>query len=176
MAELSVGDRAPVFALSTGDGRTVKLADFRGQRVVLYFYPKDDTPGCTKEACSFRDELSVFSKLRTVVLGVSGDDVSSHQRFAEKFRLTFPLLSDPDFAVSKAYGVYKQKSMYGRTYRGIERTTFIIDDEGRVAAIFPKVHVDGHTDEVLNAVRASPVKAGQPPTSGRDTQRAASIG
>ncbi len=172
---LSVGDRAPAFALNTGDGRTVKLTDFHGQRVVLYFYPKDDTPGCTKEACSFRDELSAFTKLHTVVLGVSCDDVSSHQRFAEKFRLTFPLLSDPDAAVSKAYGGYKQKSMYGRTYLGIERTTFIIDEEGRLAAIFPKVHVDGHTDEVLNALRASPVKAAQPPTSGRDARRGASI-
>ena len=172
---LSVGDRAPAFALNAGDGRTAKLTDFRGQRVVLYFYPKDDTPGCTKEACSFRDGLSAFTRLHTVVLGVSCDEVSSHQRFAEKFRLTFPLLSDPDATVSKAYGVYKQKSMYDRTYWGIERTTFIIDDEGRIAAIFPKVHVDGHTDEVLNALRASPVKITQPPTRGRETRQAASI-
>ncbi len=156
---LAVGDKAPAFTLSTGSGETAKLSDFLGQRVVLYFYPKDDTPGCTKEACSFRDGRSALRKAGAVVLGVSCDDPASHRRFAEKFGLTFPLLSDPDASVCKAYGVYKQKSMYGRTYWGIERTTFLIDEQGRIAAIFPKVRVDGHTEEVLAVLRSlgSPV-------------------
>ncbi len=149
---LQVGDPAPAFRLCADDGSTMRLSDVRGKWVVLYFYPKDDTPGCTKEACSFRDERSRLTAAGAVVLGVSGDPVASHRRFVEKFHLTFPLLSDPDFAVCKTYGVYKQKSMYGRTYWGIERTTFIIDPQGRMAAIFPKVSVDGHTEEVLNAL------------------------
>ena len=152
--ELRVGDQAPAFALSAIGGTPVRLAGFRGRKVVLYFYPKDDTPGCTKEACSFQQHRPQVTKAGAVVLGVSGDDVVSHERFAEKFGLTFPLLSDPGFAVSKAYGVYKQKSLYGRTYWGIERTTFIIDEQGRVARIFPKVKVDGHTEEVLATLRA----------------------
>ena len=152
---LAVGDRAPAFSLKTAGGKTIALSEFRGRRVALYFYPKDDTPGCTREACGFRDELAQFTKAQTVVLGVSGDDVASHERFAQKFRLTFPLLSDPDAAVARAYGVYKQKSMYGRTYWGIERTTFVIDEQGRLAAIFPKVSVDGHIPAVLRALAAA---------------------
>ena len=150
---LQVGDAAPAFSLKTGDGRTATLADFKGRKVVLYFYPKDDTPGCTKEACGFRDELADFKKLGAVVLGVSGDGVDSHQKFSDKFRLTFPLLSDSEAKIAKAYGVYKQKSMYGRTYWGIERTTFLIDARSRISHIFPKVNVDGHTAEVLSALR-----------------------
>ena len=152
---LVVGQKAPDFTLKTGDGQTLTLSSVRGKKVVLYFYPKDDTPGCTKEACSFQDELSQFTKANAVVLGVSGDSIASHQRFAEKFHLTFPLLGDPDASVSKAYGVYKQKSMYGRTYWGIERTTFIIDEQGRIARIFPKVSVNGHTEAVLEALGPS---------------------
>lgn len=124
---------------------------------MLYFYPKDDTPGCTKEACGFRDALAQFTKEHVVVLGVSRDAESSHRRFRDKFHLTFPLLSDPDASMCKAYGVYTQKSLYGRTYWGIERTTFVIDEEGRLAAIFPKVRVDGHVDEVLAAIRSCSV-------------------
>ena len=150
---LREGDIAPPFSLQAGDGRTITLSDFRGKAVVLYFYPKDDTPGCTKEACSFQDHRTELAKAGAVVLGVSRDSVSSHQRFAGKFQLTFPLLSDPDASVCKAYGVYKQKSMYGRTYWGIERTTFLIAPDGRIARIFPKVSVDGHTDEVLQALK-----------------------
>ena len=153
---LTVGDKAPDFSLTATDGKIVKLSQFLGRRIVLYFYPKDDTPGCTKEACGFREELAQFTKERAVVLGVSRDDTASHQRFTDKFHLTFPLLSDPDASVCKAYGVYKQKSMYGRTYWGIERTTFVIDEQGKLAAVFPKVSVDGHIDEVLQALRASP--------------------
>ena len=153
-AGLAVGDPAPAFTLRTGSGETVRLADLRGKRVALYFYPKDDTPGCTKEACDFRDRLPDFTKANTVVLGISRDTEASHRRFAEKFRLPFPLLSDPDAAVCKAYGVYQQNSMYGRTYWGIQRTTVVIDDQGRIAAIFPKVRVDGHADAVLQALLA----------------------
>jgi peroxiredoxin Q/BCP len=160
---LSVGQAAPTFALKTVGERTITLSDFRGKNVVLYFYPKDDTPGCTKEACGFRDDLSRFTKGNAVVLGVSRDNPASHQRFADKLRLTFPLLSDPDAAVCKAYGVYKQKSMYGRTYWGIERTTFVIDEQGRIAKIFPKVGVDGHTEAVLEALRPSTLRRGPRP-------------
>ena len=152
---LQVGDPAPAFTLQATDGSTVSLSDFRGKTVVLYFYPKDDTPGCTKEACGFRDEGTSFAKSGAVILGVSGNSVASHQRFAGKHGLTFPLLSDPDVSVAKAYGVYKEKSMYGRTYWGIERTTFVIDPQGRLATIFPKVSVDGHIEAVLQAVRRS---------------------
>ena len=151
---LNVGDPAPAFSLETGDGKTVTLSELRGKKVVLYFYPKDDTPGCTREACSFRDTRARFAKANAVILGVSRDSAASHQRFAQKYRLTFPLLSDPDASVCKAYGVFKQKSLYGRTYWGIERTTFLIDEQGRIAAIFPKVSVDGHSDEVFQALAA----------------------
>ena len=165
---LRVGDAAPAFALQTAEGRTVRLSDFTGKTVVLYFYPKDDTPGCTKEACGFRDARARFARARAVVLGVSGDSVASHQRFAGKYGLTFPLLSDPEHAVATAYGVYKQKSMYGRTYWGIERTTFIIDPQGRIATLFPKVSVDGHVEAVLQAVRP-PATAGAAARSYRST-------
>ncbi len=156
---LAVGSVAPAFALHATSGETVTLSDFLGQRVVLYFYPKDDTPGCTKEACGFRDASTAFATAGAVVLGVSCDDVASHQRFTEKFHLTFPLLSDPDASVCNAYGVYKQKSMYGRTYWGIERTTFVIDVTGRIAAIFPKVSVDGHPEAVLDVLRVSSISS-----------------
>ena len=150
---LTVGATAPAFALETADGKIVRLSDFLGKRVVLYFYPKDDTPGCTKEACSFEGRLPQLTGANAVVMGISCDGAESHRRFADKFHLTFPLLSDPDHRVCDAYGVYKQKSMYGRTYWGIERTTFLIDPRGRIAHIFPKVSVEGHTDDVLQALR-----------------------
>ena len=168
MPAVTVGDAAPAFALPSTGGETIRLLDFRGKRVVLYFYPKDDTPGCTREACSFRDDRARMERANAVVLGVSRDDADSHQRFGQKFGLTFPLLSDPDAAVCKAYGVYKQKSMYGRTYWGIERTTFIIDERGRIAAIFPKVSVDGHSQAVLAALAAA---SGRPPARASATRR-----
>ena len=148
-AELNVGDKAPEFSLPSDSGTTVSLKSLRGKQVVLYFYPKDDTPGCTKEACGFRDAIKPIKKANTVVLGVSNDDQASHQKFIKKYDLPFTLLSDVDTSVSKAYGVYKEKSMYGKTYWGIERSTFLVDQDGKIKAIFRKVKVDGHVEEVM---------------------------
>jgi peroxiredoxin Q/BCP len=148
--ELKVGDAAPDFHLPSTEGREISLKEFRGKKnVVLYFYPKDDTPGCTKEACSFRDERPKFDKKDAVILGVSFDDLESHKKFAGKYKLPFPLLSDADKKIAEAYGVYKEKSMYGRTYMGIERSTFVIDKDGKIAQVYRKVKVDGHSDEIL---------------------------
>lgn len=151
---VAVGAKAPEFSLPDQDGKVVTLKSFKGQQVVLYFYPKDDTSGCTKEACDFRDALAAIKKAGAVVLGVSKDGKTSHQKFIAKYGLPFPLLSDEDAAVSTAYEVYKEKSMYGRTYLGIERSTFVIDATGRIKASFWKVKVPGHVDEVLAALKA----------------------
>lgn len=151
--ELNVGDAAPDFRLPSTEGREISLKEYRGKKnVVLYFYPKDDTPGCTKEACSFRDERPRFDKKDSVILGVSFDDLPSHAKFVEKYSLPFTLLSDEDKKVASAYGVYKEKSMYGRTYMGIERSTFIIGKDGKISRIYRKVKVDGHSDEILEAL------------------------
>ena len=147
-----VGEKAPDFTLPADDGRPVSLNGFQGKKVVLYFYPKDDTPGCTKEACGFRDNLARVTTKGAVVLGVSRDDAKSHMKFKDKYDLNFPLLSDVDGKVTTAYGVWKKKNMYGREYFGIERTTFLIDEGGKIARIWPKVKVEGHTDEVLAAL------------------------
>lgn len=147
------GKAAPAFTLMNDGGKKVSLKDFRGQRVVLYFYPKDDTPGCTTEACAFRDAEADFSKADAVVLGVSKDNVKSHQKFKTKYKLNFPLLAD-DAGVCEAYGVWKLKNMYGRTYMGIERSTFLIDEDGKVRAEWRKVSVPGHADEVVKALRS----------------------
>jgi len=149
---VQVGDAAPDFSLPADDGRTVSLKDLRGKKVVLYFYPKDDTSGCTKEACSFRDSLARLTSRGAVVLGVSRDDARSHVRFKEKYHLNFPLLSDDEGRVTQAYDVWKKKNRYGREYFGIERTTFLIDEAGRIARVWPKVQVEGHVDEVLAAL------------------------
>jgi thioredoxin-dependent peroxiredoxin len=149
MASLKINGNAPEFTLASTDGNNISLSDFRGKKVVLYFYPKDDTPGCTKEACSFRDNLGRLKRKGVVVLGVSRDSVKSHQNFADKYKLSFPLLSDEDLKVLKSYGVWKKKSMMGRSYMGVERTTFIINEQGKIMNIFPKVKVDGHVDEIL---------------------------
>jgi len=146
------GDPAPEFRLPADDGKTYALKDLRGRKVVLYFYPKDDTPGCTKEACSFRDNLSRVQSKGAIVLGVSKDDLASHAKFREKYSLSFPLLSDPEGKVLSAYGVWKEKNLYGKTFMGIERTTFVIDERGRIQKVFPRVKVDGHVDEVLAAL------------------------
>jgi len=143
------GEPAPDFRLPADDGKTYALRDLRGKKVVLYFYPKDDTPGCTKEACSFRDNLSRVSSKGAIVLGVSKDDLESHAKFREKYSLSFPLLSDPEGKVLSAYGVWKEKNLYGKTFMGIERTTFVIDEGGRIQKVFPRVKVEGHVDEVL---------------------------
>lgn len=147
------GDRAPSFTLAADDGRTIRLEDLRGRTVVLYFYPKDDTPGCTKEACAFRDAWDDIQEEGALVFGVSPDSAESHAKFRTKYRLPFPLLSDPDHAVAEAYGAWGDKSMYGKTYQGILRTTFLIDGTGTVRRVFEKVQPDGHADDVLAAVR-----------------------
>ena len=149
---LQVGQLAPDVPIVDDRGRQVRLSEFRGKKVVLYFYPKDDTPGCTKEACAFRDGLQKIQASKALVLGVSMDSVSSHQAFKAKYRLSFPLLSDGEKRLANAYGVWKERSLYGRTFMGIERTTFIIDEAGKIARIFPRVKVDGHLDEVLAAL------------------------
>ncbi|MCU0452309.1 MAG: thioredoxin-dependent thiol peroxidase [Bacteroidetes bacterium] len=146
---LKVGDKAPAFDLTSGDGVRVRLSDLKGSTVILYFYPKDDTSGCTKEACAFQESFFNLKKRGVVIVGVSADSVGSHAKFAAKHGLTFPLLSDPDKKAIKAYGVWKKKSMYGRSYLGIERTTFVIDPKGTIHAIFPKVKLTGHIEEVL---------------------------
>ncbi|HXX32740.1 MAG TPA: thioredoxin-dependent thiol peroxidase [Myxococcaceae bacterium] len=154
MAMVEVGKKAPAFTLPDQDGKPVKLSDFKGKAVVLYFYPKDDTPGCTREACHFRDEHSALKKAGAVVLGVSPDDSKSHARFAGKYKLPFPLLADTDHAVAAAYGAWGEKSLYGRKFMGIVRSTFLVDGEGTVAAVWPKVKVDGHVDQVREALAA----------------------
>jgi len=149
---LKEGDSAPDFQLPADDGKTYSLKDLRGSKVVLYFYPKDDTPGCTKEACSFRDNLARVTSKGAIVLGVSKDDLQSHAKFRSKYSLSFPLLSDTDGRVLEAYGVWKEKGMFGKSFLGIARTTYIIDESGRIAKVFPRVKVEGHADEVLAAL------------------------
>ena len=149
---LKPGDKAPEFSLPADDGTIVTLGGLRGKKVVLYFYPKDDTSGCTKEACEFRDSWKDVMKSGAVVLGVSPDPVASHQKFKQKYQLPFPLLADIDHRVAGAYGAWGEKSMYGRKYQGILRTTFLIDPEGRVSRVFEKVQPAGHASEVLAAL------------------------
>ncbi len=152
MADLKVGKKAPDFKLHDGTGKEVSLSDFKGKKVVLYFYPKDDTSGCTKEACSFQENLSGIKRKGAVLLGVSPDSQASHQKFSSKYGLSFPLISDDKKELAQKYGVWQEKSMYGRKYMGIVRTTFVIDEQGTLTHIFPKVKVDGHTEEVLKAL------------------------
>ena len=147
------GDQAPAFQVPDQDGNTVTLARFAGRSVVLYFYPKDNTPGCTVEACDFRDEHSALESAGAVVLGVSTDSAASHQKFAARFNLPFPLLADVDRALSEAYGVWGEKSLYGRKFMGITRATFLIGPDGRVKQVWPKVKVNGHVAEVLAALK-----------------------
>lgn len=150
---LSTGVKAPDFALPADDGTTVTLSGLKGRKVVLYFYPKDDTSGCTKEACSFRDSWKDVQRAGAVVLGVSPDGVASHQQFKQKYSLPFPLLADADHSVAAAYGAWGEKSMYGKRYNGILRTTFVIDGDGRISRVFEKVKAEGHAAEVLAALR-----------------------
>ena len=148
---LKEGDKAPDFSSKDQNGNPVELSDFKGQKVVLYFYPKDDTPGCTKEACSFRDADHVYRDKGIKVLGVSTDDEKSHQKFISKFQLPFDLLADTDKDIVEKYGVWGEKSMYGKKYMGTNRKTFLIDEDGKIAKIFDKVNVAEHADEVLSA-------------------------
>lgn len=151
---LKIGDPAPDFTLPTDGDGTVSLATLRGKKVVLYFYPKDDTSGCTKEACGFRDALPDFSKATATVIGVSKDSVRAHDKFKAKYSLPFILASDENADACERYGVWAEKSMYGRKYMGIERTTFLIDEKGVIRGIWPKVKIDGHVEAVLAAAQA----------------------
>jgi len=149
---LKEGQKAPAFTLPSTAG-DVKLADYRGQTVVLYFYPKDDTPGCTREACAFQDSLARLKKAGAVVLGVSPDPITSHEKFKAKYKLRFPLLADTDKAVARRYGAFGEKLLYGKKVTGMIRSTFVIDGDGVVRKVFPKVRVDGHVERVLEALR-----------------------
>jgi peroxiredoxin Q/BCP len=149
---IDVGSIAPDFELESDSGQTVRLADYRGRRVVLYFYPKDDTSGCTKQACGFRDQLPAFEARNIVVLGVSPDGVASHERFRDKYELNFPLLADPDHSVAASYGAWGKKKMYGREYEGILRSTFVIAPDGRVEEVYAKVKPAGHADLLLESL------------------------
>lgn len=150
---LKPGDKAPDFNLVSDEGKNISLKDLKGKKVILYFYPKDDTSGCTAEACSFRDNIKILEKKNAIVIGVSKDNTKSHQKFKKKYDLPFTLLSDENLDMLKEYDVWKEKSMYGRKYMGVERTTYIIDEKGKIQDIFNKVKVDGHTQEVLKKLK-----------------------
>jgi peroxiredoxin Q/BCP len=152
MAMIEEGKKAPDFTLASSEGGDVSLKGLKGKTVVLYFYPKDDTPGCTREACAFRDSQGALKKKGVVVLGVSGDSLASHEKFRAKYKLNFPLLSDPDKAVAKNFGAWGEKVLYGKKTIGMIRSTFVIDGDGVVRKVFPRVKVDGHAEKVLEAV------------------------
>lgn len=147
---LKEGEKAPEFSLKDSQGKDVALSDFLGKKVILYFYPKDNTPGCTKEACDFRDNFPEFGKSNAIILGISADSEKSHQGFSSKYELPFILLSDPEKQVIQKYDVWKEKNMYGKKSMGIERTTYVIDEQGRIIKVFNKVKVEGHIDQILN--------------------------
>lgn len=149
---LKVGDKAPEFSLIGDNGEKISLKDYKGKKVVLYFYPKDMTSGCTQEACDFRDSIKKFEKKNTVVIGVSPDDTKSHDKFKDKYGLPFTLLSDETKEMLNDYGVWQEKSMYGRKYMGVVRTTFIIDEKGKIKKIYDKVRVPGHIEEILKEI------------------------
>jgi peroxiredoxin Q/BCP len=150
---LKVGDKAPSFKLKNQNGETISLSDLKRKPVVLYFYPKDDTSGCTKEACNFRDEFPKFGKMKAEIIGISADSIESHKKFAEKYKLPFNLLSDEKKETIEKYGVWQEKSIYGKKYMGIVRTTFIIDSSGKISKIFSKVKVDEHNKEVMETLK-----------------------
>lgn len=152
MAIIAVGKRAPAFNLPSSTGKPIALADHEGKTVVLYFYPRADTPGCTTEACGFRDALAEYNKAKIVVLGISPDTEKDVTKFAQKFKLNFPLLADADHSIAEKYGVWQEKSMYGKKYMGIARTTFVIGPDGKVKQVFEKVKPAGHDQEVLEAI------------------------
>ena len=150
------GQRAPAFTLTADDGAKVRLSDLKGQPVVVYFYPRDDTPGCTREACAFRDQKVALKKLGAAVLGISADSIESHGKFRDKYGLNFPLLADTDHKVAEKYGAWREKNMYGKKSLGIQRSTFLIDADGKVAKVWKAVKVDGHDEQVLEALRELP--------------------
>ncbi|MGD9645887.1 MAG: thioredoxin-dependent thiol peroxidase [Pirellulales bacterium] len=150
---IEVGAKAPDFTLAADDGSKIKLSALKGQPVVLYFYPRDDTPGCTREACAFRDAKKQLTAAGAKVLGVSTDDVASHEKFRDKYKLNFPLLADTDHRVAEKYGAWREKNMYGKKSLGIQRSTYLIDAAGKVAKVWPRVQVDGHDDQVLAALK-----------------------
>lgn len=153
---LEAGKKAPAFSLPSDEGKKVALKDFKGKAwVILYFYPKDDTPGCTTEACDFRDSLKAFEKLDAVILGVSPDSVESHAKFRKKHGLNFNLLSDEDHSISEKYGVWVEKNMYGKKFMGVQRATFLIDPDGKIAHVWPRVKVAGHIDDVAATLKAA---------------------
>lgn len=153
MADLKIGQKAPDFTLPTDGGGTISLSKLKGQKVIVYFYPKDDTPGCTTQACGFRDDLPKFEKMGAVVIGISKDSVKKHDKFKAKYDLNFPLASDEEGTTCEDYGVWVEKSMYGKTYMGIERSTFLIDEQGKIAAIWRKVSVTGHVEDVAKTLK-----------------------
>ncbi len=153
VAWIEEGSKAPAFSLKDQNGKTVKLSELKGQPVVVYFYPKDDTPGCTKEACAFRDQQAELKNLGAVVLGISPDDQASHAKFSEKFSLNFPLLVDTDHKVAEKFGAWREKNMYGKISMGVQRSTFLIDSTGKVAKVWKRVQVDGHDQQVIDAVK-----------------------
>ncbi len=146
------GDKAPDFTLADDQGKKIKLSSLKGQPVVLYFYPADDTPGCTAEACAFRDRKAELAKAGAKVLGVSPDTTESHGKFRDKYELNFPLLADPDHAVAEKYGAWRERNMYGKKFMGIQRSTFLIDSQGKIAKVWKSVKVDGHDEQVLQAL------------------------
>lgn len=146
------GSKAPAFTLTADDGTKVRLSELKGSPVVLYFYPKDDTPGCTREACAFRDQKAALKKLGAKVFGISPDDVASHEKFRDKFNLNFPLLADPGHKMAEKYGAWREKNMYGKKKMGIQRSTYLIDAAGKVAKLWKSVKVDGHDEHVLKAI------------------------
>ena len=151
---VTIGEKAPDFLLPRDGGGTISLSEFKGQKVVLYFYPKDDTPGCTQQACALNENLSSFNKLQAQIIGVSKDSVKKHDKFKEKYALNFPLASDENGTTCEDYGVWVQKSMYGRKYMGIERTTFLIDEDGKIKRIWNKVKIEGHAQELMEALKS----------------------
>ena len=160
---LATGDKAPTFSLTDARDQTHKISDFHGQWIVLYFYPKDDTPGCTKQACGFRDTHPFFEAMNTTIIGISRDASASHAKFEEKYDLPFLLLSDPDLKAANAYGVWQEKKLYGKISMGIVRSTFIIDPKGIIRAIFHKVRVEGHVEKVLKSLKELGAPVGKLP-------------
>ncbi len=155
MSDINIGDPAPDFSLTTDGDGVVKLSQFKGQKIVLFFYPKDDTPGCTKEACSFRDHKKDFEKINAQIIGISKCSVTKHDKFKAKYDLNFPLASDENGNVCESYGTWKEKNMYGKKYMGIERSTFLIDEDGKIMQLWRKIKVPGHVEEIAEFIQGN---------------------